>query len=142
MGYLKKMASFDAAFALYVQTAAAGTAPSAFVFINPPGSGETYEVMEVSYNFDVAGGAGAQADVSVVAAAAAITAGTTVLSSVIGMTAGARTAAKKSLTATKANRYIRAGSALAVVTSGTLTALAGLCVQILLQPLNRRTSKG
>lgn len=123
--------------AYYVQTAAAGTAPDAFIWHNPTGSGELYEVVECFCIFDVAGGAAAAADVKVVPAATALASGTSVLAATFDLTTGARTAIVKSggnLTATAANRLIPAGSSLAVDTSGTLTGLTGLVVQVVIKP--------
>lgn len=116
----------------YVQTAAAGTAPPAYVFINPAGSGEYYQVIEVTAIFDVAGGSGAAADVKIVPAATALASGTTCLTATLGLTSGARTSIKGTLAAAK---VVAPGSSVGVVTSGTLTALTGLVVQIVLKPL-------
>jgi len=116
----------------YVQTAAAGTAPDAFIFINPADSREYYQVVEVVGLFDVAGGSGAQADVKIVPAATALASGTTCISSVFGLTSGARTAVKKTLAAAK---VVAPGSSVAVDTSGTLTALVGLVIQVTLRPI-------
>lgn len=122
-------------YASYVQTAAAGTATDAFIFVNPPSSGEYFEIIEATAIFDVAGGASAAADVKVVPAGTALASGTTALASTFDLTTGARTAVNKALTATAANRLVKPGDSVAVDTSGTLTALAGLVVQVLLRPI-------
>ncbi len=116
----------------YVQTAAAGVAPDAFIFTNPAGSGEYYRVVEVTTLFDVAGGAGAQADVRIVPAGAACSGGASCLAAVVALNAGARAQNKAGL---GANRVIAPGSSLAVDTGGTLTGLAGLVIQVVLKPI-------
>lgn len=142
MGFLKKLSAFAVAIVNYVQTAAAGTAPDAVIFNNPTGSGETYEVLEVSYNYDVAGGAAAAADLKITASGTAIAGGTSALASTMDLTAAARTIRKATLTTTKTNRLIKPGYSLVVDTSGTLTGLTGLGVTVTLQPLIRRTNRG
>lgn len=116
----------------YVQTSAAGVAPDAFIFVNPVGSGEYYQVIEAVGLWDVVGGSGAQADVKIVPSGTALASGTTCLGSVFDLTTGARTAVKKALAAAK---VIAPGSALAVDTGGTLTGLAGLVIQVVLKPI-------
>lgn len=122
----------------YVQTAAAGTAPDAYVFVNPTGSGEYYEVVEVAYIYDVVGGASAAADVKIAPSGTALGSGTTVLSAAGDLTATARVPYKATLTSTAANRLVKPGDSVAVDTSGTLTGLTGLVVQIDLKPIFTR----
>lgn len=141
MGFIKKLGAAALRIASYVQTAAAGTAPDAVVFINPASSGEVYEIVEVSYNYDVAGGAAAAADVKVVPSGTALASGTTALSATMDLTATARTIRKATLSATKTARLVKAGESVAVDTSGTLTGLAGLGIVVTLAPLNRATKR-
>jgi len=135
MGLRKAITNFDPVRVSYVQTAAAGTAPDAFVFVNPVGSGEYFEILQATALFDVVGGASAAADVKVVPAATALASGTTALAATFDLTTGARTATKATLTATAANRIVAPGSSVAVDTSGTLTGLTGLVVSVTLRPM-------
>lgn len=134
------MATFKSVAALapirltYVQTAAAGTAPDAFIFVNPTGSGEYFEVVEASSIYDVAGGASAAADLKIAPSGTALASGTTALSAAFDLTLTARTPRVATLTSTAANRIIKPGDSLAVDTSGTLTGLTGLVVQVTLRP--------
>lgn len=141
MGFMRKMAAWAKVTAQYVQTAAAGTAPPAAIFVNPSNSGETYEIMSASAVYDVAGGAVAAADVKVTTSGTAFTGGTSALTSVFDLTAAARTIQSKALSTTKTRRFVKPGQSVILLTSGTLTALTGLIVQIELQPLTRRTSR-
>lgn len=118
----------------YVQTAAAATAPDAYVFVNPTGSGEYFEIVEVSYVYDVAGGAAAVADIKIAPSATALASGTTALSATADLTATARTPRKAGLTTTVANRVVKPGDCVGVDTGGTLTGLAGLCILVTLKP--------
>ncbi len=129
----KAGAAFAPRLAYYVQTAAAGTAPDAFIFVNPLNSGEYFEVISAEGIWDVVGGASAAADVKIVPAGTALASGTTVLPSTFDLTTGARTAVHKTITA--AARVVAPGQSLAVDTSGTLTGLTGLVVQVELRPL-------
>lgn len=135
MGLRKAIQNYDPIQAYYVQTAAAGTAPDGFIFVNPTGSGEYYEIVQALAIWEVSGGASAAADVKIVPAATALASGTTALASTFDLTTGARTAVNKALTTTLANRIVKPGDALAVDTSGTLTALTGLVVQVYLRPM-------
>ncbi len=137
MATFKSIAQHAPRVASYVQTAAAGTAPDAYIFVNPTGSGEYFEIVEAFAIFDVAGGASAAADVKIVPAGTALASGTTALVAAFDLTTGARTAIAKSggaLTATAANRIVKPGDSVAVDTSGTLTALTGLVVQVVMKP--------
>jgi hypothetical protein len=136
MGFVKAIGNLSPLRVAYVQTAAAGTAPSGCVFTNPSGSGEYFEVVAVNGYWDVVGGASAAADVKI--GTSPIAAGTTALASTFDLTATARTSTAKALTATAGNRIVPPGSSVAVVTSGTLTGLTGLNVQVLLRPLRGR----
>jgi hypothetical protein len=135
MGLRKAIQNYDPVQAYYVQTSAAGTAPDAFIFVNPTGSGEYYEIVQAVAIWDVVGGASAAADVKIVPTATALASGTTALASTFDLTTGARTAVNKALTTTAANRIVKPGDALAVDTSGTLTGLTGLVVQVYLRPM-------
>lgn len=135
MGLRKAIQNFDPVQASYVQTAAAGTAPDAFIFINPTNSGEYYEIVQAVAIYDVVGGASAAADVKIVPAATALASGTTALNAAFDLTATARTAQKATLTTTAANRIVKPGDSVAVDTSGTLTGLTGLVVQVYMRPL-------
>lgn len=131
---IKALEARGPVYAEYVQTAAAGTAPDAFVFVNPSSSGEYYEITDVSANFEVAG-TSATVDVKIVPAATALASGTTALSSTIDCSAGARTIKTATLTSTVSNRVVPPGSSVAVDTGGTLTSLTGLVVVVTMRPL-------
>lgn len=139
MGLRKAIQNFDPVQATYVQTSAAGTAPDAFVFVNPTTSGEEYEIIQVSYIYDVAGGASAAADIKVVPSGTALASGTSAMATVPDLTATARTPRVGALSATASARLVPPGSSVAVDTSGTLTGLAGLAVTIYMRP--RRGAK-
>lgn len=121
--------------AAYVQTAAAGTAPDGYIYVNPTGSGEYFEIVEVRYIYDVVGGASAVADVVIAPSGTALASGTTALAAAADLTATARTPYKATLTATAANRIVKPGDAVAVNTGGTLTGLTGLVVEVILKPI-------
>ncbi len=135
MASFKSVASLAPVRVAYVQTAAAGTAPDAVIFINPTSSGEYFEIVEVSYNYDVVGGASAAADVKIVPSGTALASGTTALSATADLTATARTVRKATLTTTAANRVVKPGDSVAVDTSGTLTGLTGLGIVVTLKPI-------
>lgn len=134
MATFKSIAQHAPVRVAYVQTAAAGTAPDAYVFVNPTGSNEYFEVVEVSYIYDVVGGASCAADVVIAASGTALASGTTALSAAADLTATARTPRKATITSTKANRLVKPGDSVAVNTSGTLTGLTGLVVVVTLKP--------
>lgn len=140
MGLRKAIQNWDPIQVEYVQTAAAGTAPDAFIFTNPSTSGEYYEIVSVVAQWDVVGGASAAADVKIVPTATALASGTTALAAAFDLTAGARASTKATLTATVANRVVAPGSAVAVDTSGTLTGLAGLCIVVYMRPMRGKKS--
>ena len=122
----------------YDQTAAAGTAPTAYVFVNPSGSGEYFELVEVAYIYNVAGGAAAAAIVNK-STTGDPAAGTAVTGS-LDLTAAARTPRKATVSTSVGTRTCGPGESFSVVTSGTLTGLAGLVVQLTLRPVTvRRT---
>lgn len=125
----------------YVQTAAAGTAPDAFIFVNPTGSGDYFEIVQAKAIYDVAGGASAAADVKIVPSGTALASGTTALASTFDLTATARTPRTATLTATAGNRIVKPGDSIGIDTSGTLTGLTGLVVSVLLRPLQVRKQK-
>ena len=136
MAFVKGLANLAPVRLAYVQTAAAGTAPSGALFTNPSTSGEYFEVVAANAYWDVVGGASAAADVKI--GTSPIASGTTVLASTFDLTAGARAATAKALTSTAANRIIPPGSTIAVVTSGTLTGLTGFVLQVVLKPIRGR----
>jgi hypothetical protein len=115
----------------YVQ-AAPTVAADCFLFINPAGSGEYYQVVEAVAIFDVAGGASCQADLKIVANGAQISAGTSCLGSVFNLAAGARSAVKKALADA---RVIAPGRSLGVDFSGATLYLSGLFIQVVLKPI-------
>jgi len=115
----------------YVQ-AAPTVAADCFLFINPAGSGEYYQVVEAVAIFDVAGGAGSQADLKIVANGAQISAGTSCLGSVFNLEAGARSAVKKALADA---RVIAPGRSLGVDFGGATINLSGLVIQVVLKPI-------
>jgi hypothetical protein len=135
MATFKSIAQQAPVICRYVQTAAAGTAPDAYVFVNPTGSGEYYEVVEARAIYDVVGGASAAADVKIAASGTALASGTTVLASTFDLTATARTPRKATLTTTAANRIVKPGDSIGIDTSGTLTGLTGLVVEVVLKPI-------
>lgn len=115
----------------YVQ-AAPSVAADGFLFINPAGSGEYYQVVEAVAIFDVAGGVGCQADLKIVANGAQVSAGTSCLGSVFNLAAGARSAVKKALADA---RVIAPGRSLGVDFGGDTTNLTGLVIQVVLKPI-------
>jgi len=119
----------------YVQTAAAATAPDAFIFTNPAGSKEYYEIIDACAVYEVVGGSGAQADVLVVPSGTALASGTSALASVFDLTATARIPYRKALSTTAGRLTVAPGSSVAIDTAGTLTGLTGLCVQVTLRPI-------
>lgn len=130
MATFKSIAYLAPRYASYVQTAAAATAPDAYIFI----ADDYYTVMSSRARYSVAGGSGAQADVKKVASGTALASGTTVLASVYDLTATADTSYSKALSSTAASLELSPGDALAVDTGGTLTGLAGLNIQVVLRP--------
>lgn len=135
MPAFKAIAQLAPVRASYVQTAAANTAPDAFVFVNPTSSGEYFEIVEAVAVYEVAGGSSAAADVKITPSGTALASGTTALSSAFDLTATARTPYKATLTTTAANRIVKPGDSVAVDTSGTLTGLTGLVVMVTLKPI-------
>lgn len=135
MATFKSIAQQAPVYCRYVQTAAAGTAPDGFIFVNPTGSGEYYEVVEARAIYDVVGGSGAVADVKISASGVALASGTTVLSATFDLTATARVPYKATLTSTAANRLVKPGDSIGIDTGGTLTGLTGLVVEVILKPV-------
>jgi hypothetical protein len=125
----------------YVQTAAAGTAPDAYVFVNPTGSGEYFEISEVAYVYDVVGGASAAADVKIVPSGTALASGTTALTAAADLTATARIPRKATPATSLSSRTVKPGDSVAIDTSGTLTGLTGLVVQITFNPITVKKVK-
>lgn len=115
----------------YQQNAAAGTLTGGLLFV----SDGYYQIVEARASHDVNGGASAAIDVVVVRNGAAMT-GTTMLASAFVLASGARTSQRRAgatLTATKANQFVNPGDSIGAVASGTLTAVAGVAVSIVLQ---------
>lgn len=135
MSALKALASFAPIRVTYQQTAAAGTAPDGYIFINPSTSGEYFEVLRACAIYDVAGGSGAEADVKIVPSGTTLASGTTCLASVFDLTATADTIQNKALTTTAANRIVKPGDSIGIDTAGTLTGLVGLVIQVTLRPI-------
>jgi hypothetical protein len=136
MATFKSVANLAPVRVAYVQTAAAGTAPDGAIFVNPASSGEVFEIVEVSYVYDVVGGASAAFDIKITPSGTAFASGTTALSGTApDLTATARTPRKATLTTTIAARQVKGGDTLVVDTSGTLTGLTGLVVLVTLKPL-------
>lgn len=135
MSALKAIANLAPHVVSYVQTAAANTAPDAFIFTNPVGSGEYYEIVRVDYVYEVAGGSGAVADVKVVPSGTALASGTTAVASTADLTATARVPRNKALSATASARQVPPGSSIAVDTGGTLTGLTGFVLNCWIRPI-------
>ncbi len=117
-----------------VQTAAAGTFPDCFIFANPAGSGEYFEVVGANCAYDVVGSTNAAADVVICTATTQPSSGVSVLASAFDLTATARTAYKKALHPTNSH-IIPPGSCLVINTSGTLTNLVGAVIEVILNPI-------
>lgn len=132
---VRAIAAFAPKVITYTQVAAAATAPDCFIFVNPSNSGEYYEIAEVAYNYDVAGGASAAADLKVCASGTAAASGTSALTAAADLTAAARTPRTATISTTLATRTVKPGDSLSIDTSGTLTGLAGLVVQVTLIPV-------
>lgn len=120
---------------LYSQCAAAGTAPPTYGWI----SDGYYELIEARRRHSANGGAAAAVDVQKTPSGTALGAGVSMLASTFDLTAnansitgGVKSASNAGLSATKTNRQLAPGDAIGVVTSGTLTALAGLQVTVVL----------
>ena len=119
----------------YVQNGAAGAAIDAYIFTNPTGSGNYYEVVEAVEIHDALGtDAGAvTADVKIVPSGTTLASGTTVLDSTFNLKATADTLVNRTLHATN-SRLVKPGDSLAVDLTGVMTAVAGLCIQVTLRP--------
>lgn len=96
-----------------------------------------YRVVEVRERHEVAGSdAGAvTVDVNKVPDGTAPGSGTSVLSSAFSLKATANTLQTATLSSTLANLILRDGDALALESSGTLTAVVGVTVTVLLQAI-------
>lgn len=141
MPTFKALANYAPIVVRYQQTAAAGTAPDGFIFVNPTGSGEYYEIAEVAAVYEAVGSTSAAADLKVVPSGTALASGTSALSSGFDLTATARTPYKAVLSSTAANRVVKPGDSVGVDTSGTLTGLTGLVIQVTLKPLMKKKTK-
>lgn len=120
---------------LYSQSAAAGNAPSTYGWI----SDGYYELIEARRRHSANGGAGAAVDIQKTPSGTALGAGASMLVSTFDLTAnansntgGLKSAANGGLSATRTNRQLAPGDAIGVVTSGTLAALVGLQVTVVL----------
>lgn len=134
MPSFKAIAKLAPVVARYQQTAAAGTAPDGYIFVNPSTSGEHYRIVEARAIYGAAGGTSAAADVVVAPSGTAISSGTSALASAIDLTATAATPYTATLTATDGARLVPPGSSVAINTSGTLTGLTGLVIEVVLVP--------
>jgi hypothetical protein len=115
----------------FPQPTAAGAWASGIVFV----SDGYYELVEARANHDVNGGSGAAADVTKSVSGGAMS-GTSMLASTFAFNTGARVPQRRAgatLAAAVANRQLAPGNTIAVITSGTLTALVGGCVTIVLK---------
>lgn len=119
----------------YIQNQAAGTAVDNYVFVNPTGSGEYFEVAEVAYVYDAAGGSGAAADVKIVPSGTTLASGTSALAAATDLTQTADTPYKATVSSTASARLVKPGDSVGVDTSGTLTGLVGLCIVITINPV-------
>lgn len=135
MATFKAVAQLAPVITRYVQNQAAGTAVDNYIYVNPTSSGEYFEIVEVRYVYDVAGGSGAAADVKVVPSGTALASGTTALSAACDLTQTARTPYKATVSSTASARLVKPGDCLAVDTSGTLTGLVSLVVEVVLKPI-------
>lgn len=106
-------------------------------------SGSEYELLEVIEDHAVAGsdGGAVTADIEKAAAAVAVGAGTTVLSSTFDLKSTADTPITKNtasgLVASKATRTIKAGERLLLNIAGTTTASAGVHLVLVLKQLRK-----
>lgn len=105
-----------------------------------------YELVAVSEVHGTAGsdGGAVTADVVRVASGGTIAAGTSLLSSTFNLKSTVDTPVTKNvsnagLPAAQSSRVISRGQSLAINLAGTLTALAGMAITIVLQPIRRRT---
>ena len=134
MAGFKAIAQLAPVRATYVQTGAAAAAVDAFIFNNPAGSGEYFEVLKVSAIWEVAGSGGSNTlDIKIVPNGTALASGTSVLAATINQGGTARTATAGVLHATN-NKVVGPGQNLAV-DLGTVTSLSGLNVVVTLQPV-------
>lgn len=140
MATFKSIAQHAPIHAVYVQTGAAAAAIDCYVFCNPAGSGEYFEVAEVSRVYDAAGAASSTVDVKISPNGTTIGSGTSVLSAAMTLDGTADTSVKGTLTSTAANRVVKPGDNVSVDVAGTLTGLAGLCVVVTLKPTKVRKS--
>lgn len=116
------------------------TAPNVSLFI----ADTDYELLEVQEVHETLGTDGSAVTLDIVKCLTTSTAaaGTTMLSSTFNLKSTINTVVTKSkgttgLSATLANRRIRAGNRIAAKFSGTMTALTGVCIQLWLQRTRR-----
>lgn len=105
-----------------------------------------YELVAVSEVHGTAGsdGSAVTADVVRVASGGTIAAGTSLLSSTFNLKSTVDTPVIKNvsnggLPSAQSSRVISRGQSLAINLAGTLTALAGMAITVVVQPLRRRT---
>jgi hypothetical protein len=135
MAIFKKVAYFAPRYINFIQSDA--TVPAnAYIFV----ADDNYEVADIKVRYSHIGASDATVDLFKVASGTALGSGTTVLSGTVSLFQTADTTYTKSLTATLANRKLIAGDALAVDFAGTLTALTGLCVEVVLRPTSHITN--
>lgn len=98
------------------------------------GNGETWEVVRVDEAHQTAGSAtSASVDVRKITDGQAKASGTSVLAAVIDLSQAANTRQTPALNATLANRRLAASDRLGLVGAGTLTAVDGVTVQVVLR---------
>lgn len=136
--FTKMNAVRDLARVFYIQQVAAGSLlTSNFIFTNPTGGGEYFEIVAVNAHFDVVSTSGT-VDVRVVPTATAATGGASALTGTISTASGARTYTAGSLVTSVATRTVAPGSAVSIILGGTLTGLVGLVVEVSLFPVRGR----
>lgn len=118
------------------------TLPDMTAFICPLGA--EFELVEVAEVHEVLGtdGSAVTLDIKKATGVQAVGSGTTMLASTFNMKATVNTVVRKSatsggLTLTRQNRIISAGQRIGLDFTGTLTALAGVHVDIVLKPTRR-----
>ena len=97
----------------------------------------SYEIIEVRERHETAGsdGSAVTVDVYKVPSGTAPASGTSVLTTTMNLKATANTNQSGSVTATISNKRIARGDSLALVTSGTLTSVAGVTVSVLIKAI-------
>lgn len=114
------------------QVAAASYAVTHTIYVNDSVSG-TYQVAAASARFHAAGGSGCTVTVEVAGAGTAPGSGTAQLTAAMSLTGSIDTAVNGAVIGSPTS--IAAGSAVNLVFAGTVTGLAGCCVNVVLQRL-------